>query len=199
MKKKHYDYLRVVSMLGIIGVHCTAAFVTADMDRTTISWWYGSFQHIVRIALPLFFMLSGALALGREYPSLTQYYKKRAIKILLPFLVYSWLYVLLSFDFASRSLWTLFPFYIKQVISGNVSYHLWFVYSIMGLYLCTPFLSRMLRGMKFSHLTVLMGMMILVLGLQLYPPMIGLHVEISDFIFNGWILYYLLGYYLSRP
>jgi surface polysaccharide O-acyltransferase-like enzyme len=186
-------------MLGVIGIHCTAAFVSADMDRSTVSWWYGSFlQHIVRIGLPLFFLLSGALALDKDYPSVLAYYKKRTVKILIPFLVYSWFYVILNYPFHEYGLLRLIPYYIKCIITGNVSYHLWFIYSILGLYLCTPFLSSMLHSISLKALTCLVVLMLAVQGLQIYPSMLGINVEIESFIFSGWVLYYILGYYLSR-
>ena len=199
MRKYHYDYLRVLAMIGIIGAHCTAAFVDSAIDRNTISWWYGSFlQHIVRIGLPIFFMLSGSLALNRDYPCAIQYYKNRIVKILLPFLVYSCFYVAVSYDFSANGPLKLIPYYIKCVITGNVSYHLWFVYSIIGLYLCTPFLTKMLHSMSRNMLSLLVVFMLAVQILKIYPPFVGIHVEIDDFIFSGWVLYYILGYYLSQ-
>lgn len=187
-------------MLGIIGIHCTAPFVTSTMDRSTLSWWYGSFlQHLVRISLPLFFMLSGALSLNKEYTDILSYYKKRFIRIVLPFLVYSILYLLIECEFKVPSPLSFLRQSFTRIMSGEVSYHLWFVYSIIGLYLCTPFLSRMLQSLNTASLSWLIFLMLAVLGLQLYPPMLGRHIEIQDFVFNGWVIYYILGYYLSQP
>ena len=38
--------------------------------------------------------------------------------------------------------------FVKKFISNNISYHLWFMYALLGMLVSTPFLAIMLNGMS---------------------------------------------------
>ena len=55
-------------------------------------WWVGNVaDSLVRFAVPVFLMLSGATMLGKEY-SLTDFYKKRFLRVFLPFVFWLGMY-----------------------------------------------------------------------------------------------------------
>lgn len=93
------------------------------------------YEAIAHTAVPLFFMISGALLVQREEPVLT-FYKKRYFKILPPLVFWSLVYI----PVISR--WPDPPAHLSPVsiLTGPVSFHLWFVYTIASLYLLVPIL-----------------------------------------------------------
>ena len=55
----------------------------------------------------------------------------------------------------------------------------------------------MLKNMKDSQIGILIIIMILIRAINIYLPAIGLNIGFNSFIFDGWILYFLLGYFLT--
>jgi len=100
-----------------------------------------SFYFILsRVAVPLFFMVSGFLLLGKE-ESYGDFFRKRALKVLIPFLIWSVIYLLwkregFNLPFSMKIVVS----YILKILRGPRENHLWFFYALMGLYLFTPIL-----------------------------------------------------------
>ena len=64
-RKPIYDVIRVISCLCIIAIHCTDALI--EEKTYDYVWYIGNvIQSIVRIALPMFVLLSGALLLNSK-------------------------------------------------------------------------------------------------------------------------------------
>jgi surface polysaccharide O-acyltransferase-like enzyme len=85
-------------------------------------------------------MVSGYLLLRKEEPY-GDFFRKRALKVFVPFLVWSVIYLLWKGEGFNQ------PFSIKIVVSyilkivrGPRENHLWFFYALIGLYLFTPIL-----------------------------------------------------------
>lgn len=94
-----------------------------------------AYEAIAHTAVPLFFMISGALLIQRDEPVLT-FYKKRYIKIIPPLVFWSLVYI----PVISR--WPDPPHHLSpiSILSGPVAFHLWFVYTLASLYLLVPIL-----------------------------------------------------------
>lgn len=78
--------------------------------------------------------------------------------------------------------------------------HMWFMYVIIALYLCTPFLARMMKAMNDKELRYFI---LLILGVQTVTNYacgfgIGLDQILDYMVFKGWLIYYVLGYALKR-
>ncbi len=95
--------------------------------------------HIARCSVPLFFMISGSL-LFRKQDNIFLFYKKRIIRILPPLLAWSLVYMIWQSHHGSSygNIWG----WTKTVLKGPVVFHLWYFYSIIGLYIFTPFLQK---------------------------------------------------------
>ena len=64
----YYDFLRAFAIIAVIICHVDAFF--GPLTNTTQIVAQMTFHDIGRIGVPIFFMISGALILNREYPSL---------------------------------------------------------------------------------------------------------------------------------
>ncbi len=58
------DLIKIVAMIFVMGLHCAGAFVSHDYDNL----WGNIVGRISVCAIPLFFMVSGYLLLGRTQP-----------------------------------------------------------------------------------------------------------------------------------
>jgi len=68
------------------------------------------------------------------------------------------------------------------------------------LYLCAPFLSRMLKAMTDHELKIFLSMILIIQTLFVYLQPLGfLPGEFFQYmIFKGWLVYFVLGYTLKR-
>lgn len=195
-----YDFLRAVAVMAIIMVHAIPAASLNDKQ-----WWFAAvMQPLLLSFVGIYFMLSGMFLLDSATGDITQFYKKRVKVIVIPFFLFSVLYYL--FD-VSRSMgvlpWWEYPVeFFRDFFSGTVPMadHMWFMYVIIALYLCTPFLARMMNAMNDKELRYFI---LLIVGIQTvtnYAGGLGIGLDqILDYvIFKGWLIYYVLGYALKR-
>lgn len=73
----YVDILRILSIIAVIILHFTAELLTSSNDFNTSSWWINNlFNSISRFAVPVFFMISGAMILRTEIRSYPEFYKR---------------------------------------------------------------------------------------------------------------------------
>ena len=91
--------------------------------------------------MPIFFILSGYFLLtDKPHLSLEQFLKRRLTRILIPFAG-----VLLIYLFVRH--WTVTE-WGTNILTGKVSFHLWFMYSLVGLYLAVPLFEHLFASEK---------------------------------------------------
>jgi surface polysaccharide O-acyltransferase-like enzyme len=140
-------------------------------------------------------MLTGALLLPRE-EEMTSFFKKSFIRIGLPFLFYNMVTIIFNWQVrlgghSVRPSWVL-----KQYFNG-ASYHFWYIYMILGLYLFIPVIGAWVRKAKESHIQFFLSMWLLTILFD-NPHFPGLSLPVKLPYFTGFLGYLVLGYYLSR-
>lgn len=119
--------------------------------------------------------------------------------IIVPFLVWSGVYTAYGVISGSYSHLSTFGV-IAEFIHGP--YHLWFLYSLAGLYLLTPILRKAAAdGKTLAYFLIMFAAVNVVTQYLIYVPKIG--GMISDFIertglraVTGYMGYFMLGYFL---
>lgn len=71
------DLIKIIAMICVMGLHSAGAFVSHDNDN----FWGNVVGRISVCAIPLFFMVSGYLLIGRDNVSY-QYSLKKIISII---------------------------------------------------------------------------------------------------------------------
>jgi surface polysaccharide O-acyltransferase-like enzyme len=197
----YLDVLRAVAIVLVLLVHA-ASPVLRDQPVGSIRWLsacvYGS---IARCCVPLFIMVSGALLLdsARSEP-LATFFRKRATKVVIPWLAWSIVYLFFSAWLARQRLTPLLrhPLTdVEAILAGPTFYHLWFVYVILGLYLATPLLRVFIRAAAPQDLAYFLGLWLAVNSLL---PLAGhyLHFDVglTFYVVEGYVGYFVLGHVL---
>ena len=147
-ERLQWAYLcRVVAIYGVVLIRsCGATFY--QYGKIPLSDWLAAnfLDSLVRSAVPLFMMLSGALTLrdARREGSL-QKAAQRIIKVLLPLLTWSGIYLMwVSYNSGVPPDWL-------SILSQPAMYHLWFVYMIIGIYLLIPLFQTIFESIKNRH------------------------------------------------
>lgn len=199
-RKIRYDLLRALAILAIIGVHAIPA---APLNGK--QWWFDAAVEPVLLSfVGIYFMLSGLLLLDSSDGGIWTFYKNRFRTILVPFVFYSAIYYVYHVV-QNRILepWWHYPLeFVKQFLSGTVPMadHLWFMYVLIALYICTPFLSRMVKAMSDGELRYLVILMLSVQAFTTYLSGLGIDVGnvLAYMVLKGWLMYFLLGYAIKR-
>ena len=163
--------------------------------------WAQTFYYTVsRIGVPLFFLISGYLLLSKQ-EDLWSFFRKRAARIIIPFLVWSIIYDVQNSQAFAESGFT-FDAILKmfiRIVRGPRAGHLWFFYSLIGLYLLTPILRTFVSKARNSEVYYYIALWFLAMPLlfivEAFTPFkIGFEIYYT----GGYVGYFLLGYFLGR-
>lgn len=131
------DWMRVLACLMVMLVHATEPFYLGGEGTLLLTesdaFWVSFFDSFARACVPLFVVASSYLQFPLHY-STSEFMRRRAVRVLIPFFVWSLVYALIWGD----------PIQNLQDLLLNFNYaagHLWFVYMLIGLYLLMPLLS----------------------------------------------------------
>lgn len=108
------------------------------------------YDSISRWGVPILVMISGSLFLSRDI-SLERLYKKNILKLVIVFIIWSLCYSSIFNIIVSYSLKN----FISAFIKGH--YHLWFLYMIIGLYMITPFLRKIIEDERMTRYFLLLA------------------------------------------
>ncbi|AUX17513.1 hypothetical protein AQ623_03890 [Flavobacterium columnare] len=146
-------------------------------------------------------MISGVLILSKTYENNTEYLKKRVLRIIFPFLFWSIFYILLDLlhKFYTGENLTFLQIlkFIWSKLKTGASFHLWYVYMIIGLYLIFAIIGKWLSLANNNEIKYFLIIWLITIFIKL--PLINQlipNIEIS--YFSGYIGYPVLGYYLNR-
>ena len=203
-RRLDYDVLRVFSMLGVIYLH-TAAVGLRGLDNVPLWYFSNLLACLFTPAVPLFFMMSGALLLREEKTAdLGFLFRRRLPKILVPYLAWTAL-VLLYQVFTGQGSAALTA--LSRLLNNGVAVPYWFLYALVPLYLLSPFLKRMADHLDDIHWHYMMALwVVLTLGLNtirsFVPPEWLLtfteHWTLNINMVGGYLGYFMLGAYLER-
>lgn len=201
-KKENLDWinnLRFFSLLAVIILHTTSPVLETWNKGPLSTWLIGDFFNtLTRFAVPVFVMISGALLLHREY-EIVDFLKKRLIRIVIPFLFWSLIYV--GYEFYIEDVtytgdtWET----IRQVLhflKYGSSYHLWYVYMLIGLYLFIPIISKFVRNATPNEILYFLIVWFVVMVFS-QPYMSRFKPQIDVRYFEGFVGYLVLGHYLA--
>lgn len=191
----YLDCLRVFAMLMIIALH--SPLPVSDKSNSIL---FSCVSFFNASGLTLFFMISGALLLSKTYDYRT-FLKRRFGKVAWPTLFWSLFYLLDNWLQGKIGVADLTKSILSIPFGAQGNGVLWFMYTLMGLYLITPILSSWLsKASKKDVETIL-----ILWCITLLLPLLGEVLPVGEignnnilFYLSGYMGYYILGHYLER-
>lgn len=199
----YFDYLRILATFAVVVIHVVSTSWD-HADTRTLEWnVYNLYDGASRWAVPVFIMISGALFLGRQQ-SINRLFKAYIRKMCIVFAFWSTLYALWGY-YITCSITTA-EIFVRELIVGR--YHLWFLPTIIGLYLIVPFLDKIVEDKKNTFYFLILAFLfsflipqcIRILGFideELSQAFSGLQASANIHFMIGYSGYYVLGYALN--
>ena len=173
------DIIRIFAFVFIVFLHTLNRQFGVDV-------WMGGYA-IISIGVNLFIMISGYLLLDKTEEAIV-FFKKRILNILPLFLVFNIIYIYFGKI-------PIMPILKGKAISAS---HFWYIYMILGLYLLTPWLQKVLKYAEKETLFVVF-LWFLCNILNPYLRYFNLaEIPFSNFPLTGFIGYYILGYFVKK-
>ncbi|MET3726993.1 surface polysaccharide O-acyltransferase-like enzyme [Fictibacillus halophilus] len=188
---QYANALRALAIMAVVMIHVIASLMAVDISKT---WWLANIiDSFARWSVPVFVMVSGALLLGKDEP-LSVFFKKRASKIIIPFLFWTIFYELFTY----RSQFDLFSVKaaIVNIYSGQAYYHLWFLYMIVGIYFVTPLFRAIAKNTSILVYFVVIWFFMTLENVVFYFT--STHLGFKLGVFWGFAGYFVLGYLLAK-
>lgn len=199
------DLLRIISATAVISVHAASPFY-ASLEPASVSWWFSNV--LITIAksacTPVFVMIAGYVLLGKK-SDYDNFYKSRAMRILVPLVFWSILYAIFSFIFLDNYsvkdlIWRMTA---GMVLTGKTYFHLWYLSMFFWLMLLTPILSKFVHGEK-PDFTDVKVFFLIAIGFFIMASLSNIKEAISSegiewfSSFGIYIFYFMLGYLIPQ-
>ena len=200
----YFDYLRVFAFMSVIFMHTAAMPLRAGIGGN----WYVTnvVTCLAFTAVPLFFMMSGYLLMtSKKTEDALIMLKNRLPRLIVP-LVF-WTIMAITWLLSANHQFTIKEF-LKSMISATsqpAMVHMWYMYTLIAIYIISPFLYAGLHNMKRSGHILLFSILVIVslqymIRIVVPEPFNRLFMwDIVDKMqfFGGHLCTFFLGYYLG--
>lgn len=183
------DNLRALACMMVIMIHTTSYYVTHGLDIGEQNWLLANVLNSAsRVAVPLFFMISGFLFFGPRRAG-ARHFLRVGLCLLFYSLVALLYMALLTPISATQAL--------EGALQKPVFYHLWFFYAVVVIYLLSPLIE--IKPVSAGYLAVI----ILLLAVMANPNTLAFnrgHVNLLpiNLFINGDTFYYIFYAVLGR-
>lgn len=192
------DLAKALAMLLVVMQH---AWSMLDLDNPELGLLCGGYRAVSTIGVPLFVFVSGALLLSRKSDSLLLFYKKRFIRLLIPFFLFALVMYVISLLMGKYEWWngkiiTAVLQFIPSLFENKINVMHWFVHMLLFLYLLTPFIQRILVTLSQREVEGILVVWIIGMLLKQYYP----EMNILSYTSNLWryLGIYIAGYYVNQ-
>ena len=148
------DVVRAAAIVFVVIIHIAGNSLVVGVG--SFNWWGSLFWGaLARPAVPLFFMCSGALMLGRDIP-LKRLYGRNMLRIVVAMLVWAFGYQLvpvLSGQPDLAGLWSA----IKNTLLFRHEFHFYYLHILILVYAFLPVTQVFIRGASKRELEYLLG------------------------------------------
>ncbi|MCD7888481.1 MAG: acyltransferase family protein [Oscillospiraceae bacterium] len=165
------------------------------------SWFLNAGHHIASWAVPVFFMITGALLLNPQKSiSFKQCLSKYCLRIVLALFVFGIPFAMMRIYLYAETKTINFRMFVEAVgyvFTNSGVHHLWYLYTLIGIYLLLPALKIFVDHIDrdtFSY--TLIAMFIFVYCLPTLSDLIGAEIAFTMPL-TYHVFYVMLGYYLK--
>lgn len=194
VRKVYFEVIRIFSIALVLFNHTGAFHVPFTVPLSGVKGFFCLFVSIAdKVAVPLFFMVSGALLLHKE-ESISKILSKRVCRYILLILLFQVLQHIYSYCVLNEDVtWHSFISDCVRAHAANVA--VWFLYAYLAFILLLPFLRAMVKQMKNEHFLYLFALQLLTWA---FVPLPGTGLSKWMPFCNPVFLYILAGYYMEH-
>lgn len=200
----YIDNLRFIAIVCVIFLHIISLFRGYYFNEDITKLYYYTFlDSFTRIGVPLFFMITGVLSLSKSNKiDYIECLKKKLPKLVISYLVFSYIYIF--YDIIKNGASISFFDSIQIITSKQASYHLWYMPTIITIYILIPFINKLINKLTQKELIRLIIVIYLlgnvlsavnVVTARLGRPLLG-NFMLSNLAI--YINYLLIGYYIEK-
>lgn len=192
------DVAKTLAMVLVVMQH---AWSMLELDDSNLGLVCSAYRSIVTVGVPLFVFLSGALLLSQPIGRIKDFYKKRLVRLLLPFVVLGVVASILSLLSGVYTWWDgrwqmAVGQFVPCLLKNDVNIFHWYVHMLLVLYILTPFLQRVVQTISIREYEfILLGWGLVMLIRQGYPNMYIMNY-VSPII--KYLGVYLAGNYVAQ-
>lgn len=186
--KTYLDILRLVAIFLVVFNHTNGIYYSSYSGGADWGYWGLLLQNqVVKMAVPLFFMVSGALLLTKE-ESISELWKKRILRFIVAFFIIA---VVQHAFFCYWNVESFSPRHIYKLVYCNLGEHNrfyanWFLYAYVGMLIMLPFLRIVAKNISVRLFAYLFGVQVLFCcTLPVLSLCLGKYMAYSGF--NDWI------------
>lgn len=195
MKERNFqlDILRTIACLMVVMMHApNPKSGLSGVECVGISI-------LTEPCIGLFFMVSGALLLPVKM-SYFQFLKRRMGKVLLPTLLFTLFYIGVKMCYGELGVCSLPTTLCSIPFSAQGHGVLWFMYTLIGMYLVAPILSPFLERATKRELQFVLLLWLVTMCWPLLSLVLQVNTSNTSMLhlFSGYTGYFLLGYYLKQ-
>lgn len=190
--------LRVFACMSIVLLHVIGGWLGANWGGLTPRLIFDEIiiQDLVRWAVPVFFMISGYLLLNPEKKIDIEKIKKYILRMSSVLLTFGLAYcVVESYVNGARGI-SLIAKSIINLLEGNSWSHMWYCYTMLGLYFLLPVLRIIVKNEDLHR-----WMLLLLFSTSILLPTAGkiINLNFVEFIPSSYaVFYFLIGAYNIR-
>ncbi len=200
-KKPHIAAIKIIAIFLVIFNHTgESGYMLFAVAKDSLLFPFYLFLSILcKIAVPLFFMCSGALLLGRE-ETFKDLLRKRILRYVFVILIFS----LALYAFAIRQNIEKFSleYFLQTVYSSRIRTSYWFLYSYLAILFMLPLLRKFAKALDGRTVVYFIALEILFLGIV--PSLEYLfnhgefHINLSISLIQDNIFYMIMGYWFEN-
>ena len=142
-REVYLDFLRIIAIFMIIYNH-TAAFFMVSSD-----FCYAIPAMLCKMGVPIFFLISGALLLGKQEP-IRKLLTKRVLRMTIVLVLISVVAYLFNVIHYKRYEEASIVEFIQQFMTCSIDASYWYLYAYIGFLCCLPLLRPMAQYMNVS-------------------------------------------------
>lgn len=202
-RKIYIDFIKIIAIYMVLFTHTGERGFFAFSCRLD-SVYYPLYLFIticIRVAVPLFFMASGALLLTKE-ESIKEILVKRFVKYLLSLIVFSMIVYVYRYAEGRIKSFSLSDF-LRKLYSGDISVHFWYLYAYLAYVLMLPLIRKFAKSLDKNEFKWLLFMCLIINVIPIgeyivFKGTVVIKKNFNFFITTNYLLYPLMGYYLDK-
>lgn len=199
----HIEFLRILAIILVIFNH-TGEYGFGLFKMAEDSLLYGFYMFLAvacKVAVPLFWMVSGALLIPKE-EKISELYRKRIFRMVMVLVVFSFIQYLHTVYYKGES-YDIIDFF-KRLYSYKWATAYWFIYAYLGILVMLPLIRKMVKNMADREFIYLFVIVIVIRGIIPIAEFLvmgtdkGINSKFIDNIMPYAVLYFIVGYYFER-